>query len=112
MKNGTINGIYIIELIRSVENVIEVHKGKLGIVELMDHNTVSLLTHNRTPQYPRCFRKNVKTDLKRVSINKIPKKTYDKIMEFIRANYGTKYGTISYMMNQAMERYIKQEKAI
>lgn len=109
-KYGTIHGLYVNELVRAVESVIKVHKQELEIVELVDHTTVSLLAHNRSPQDPQCFRKNAKTDLKRVSINRIPKNIYNKIIGFIKANYGSRYGNVSYLVNQAMELYIKMEK--
>jgi hypothetical protein len=110
VKKGTISGIYINELVRSVENVIKVYNGELEIVELVDTDAASILTHNKTPYKPHNLRENAKTDLKRVSINRIPKNTYNKIMQFIEDNYGTKYGVISDIVNQAMELYIKQEK--
>jgi hypothetical protein len=110
LKKGTISGIYINELVRSVENVIKVYNGELKIVELVDRDAVSILAHSESPYDPHFFRENAKTDLKRVSINKIPKNTYDKIIRFIEDNYGTKYGVISDIVNQAMELYINQEK--
>lgn len=109
-KYGTIHGLYVNELVRVVESVIKVHSKELEIVELVDCTTVSLLAHNRSPQDPHFFRKNAKTDLKRVSINRIPKNIYNKIMGFIESNYGTRYGSVSYLVNQAMELYIKMEK--
>lgn len=91
-KRGTISGIYSNELVQSIKNVIGIHNEELKIVELVDPYAASIVTHNTTPYNPPIFRKNPKTDLKRVSIHKIPKNTYNKIIKFIKANYGTKYG--------------------
>ena len=109
-KYGTTNGIFNKIVIKGMEYVVGLHKGDYEKVELVDHRASLSLTHTENTHKTLVFRKNQRIDLTRISIHKIPKKLYDTIINFAEEKYGTKYGVISYIVNQAIELMTKVER--
>lgn len=106
-KYGTTNGIFNKVLLKGMEWIIGLQKGDYERVELVDPEARLLLTHTEKPHKTLIFRKNQRKDLTRISIHNIPKKLYDTTMAFAEEEYGTKYGVISYIMNQSIELMIE-----
>ena len=110
---GTTHCIFSRKVLEGVEYVVGLQKGELEEVELVDPEAASLLTHIQKPQQSLdktlIFRKNQREDLTRVSIHNVPKKLYNTIVNFAVDYYGTKYGVISHLVNEAIKLMIKVE---
>jgi Fe2+ or Zn2+ uptake regulation protein len=106
-KNGTLNGAYTRELISVVKKLILVKNGELEIVELVDPEALSLLTHTKNIDNNRIMRKNEKTQLNRASIERIDETDCNMIKSFLINIYGTLYGKISPLLNEAMDLWVK-----
>ena len=106
---GTTHRILGLKVLEGMEKIIKLQRGALEEVELVDQEAGSLLTHIRNPDKTLIFRKNQRRDLTRISIHNIPKKLYNTIINYLNEHYGTKYGSLSDLMNQAIELMIKVE---
>ena len=109
-KNGTLNGAYTRELPIALEWVIDVLEGKLEIKELVDTEASLLLTHTIKNEKTHIMRKNQRTDLTGLAINNVNIELSNRVKHCLIDNHGTKYGKLSYLMNQAMKLYDKVEK--
>ena len=109
-KNGTLNGAYTKELISVVKQVIRVKNGELKVVELLDQEASLLLTHIENNDNNRIMRKNGRTQLNRASIERIDETDCNMIKSFLINIYGTLYGKISPLLNEAMDLWVKLHK--
>lgn len=109
-KNGSLNRIYTVGISKQLEYVIELFKGNIEIEEIEKIDVLGQITHDNKNLKTSFMRKNERTDLKRFSIHNIDQNLRNEIQHFLIDQYGTNYGSLSYIMNQAMELYIKQEK--
>jgi hypothetical protein len=106
-KNGTLNGAYTRELLSVVKKLIQVKNGELKVVELLDPEALLLLTHTENNDNNRIMRKNQRNQLNRASIEKIDETDCNMIKSFLINTYGTLYGKISPLLNEAMDLWFK-----
>ena len=106
-KNGTLNGAYTRELTMALEWVINVFEGKLEVVDIVDHEARLLLTHTLKDEKTYIFRKNERTDLTELAIHNVNISLLKRIKHILIDHYATKYGSLSSLVNQAMDLYVK-----
>ena len=109
-KNGTLNGAYTRELTMALEWVIDVFEGKLERVERVDQEARLLLTHTTNDEKPYIMRKNERMDLTELAIHNVNISLLKRIKHILIGQYNTKYGSLSYLVNQAMKLYIEVKK--
>ena len=108
-KNGTLNGTYTKNLTKALVLAMDVLDGKLERVELVDQEARLLLTHTTNNVETQIFRKNERTDLTQLGINKLPIELLNRAKHCAIDHFPNERNKISCLTNYAMDLWVEVE---
>lgn len=106
-RKGTLNGTYTKDLTKALVWAMDELDGKLEKVELVDQEARLLLTHTTNNVKTHIFRKNERTDLTQLGINKLPIELLNRVKHCAIDHFPKERNKLSCLTNYAMDLWVE-----